>query len=196
MGRRSVDLTLHTFPCLLLFLSWKETPDTLQISNLFLLSDTSPCKNVFSRSMQMNSCSFMHYLEGISLDRQCLLWNCRVTRLTQVPLEGMWWTGIINWSHGYLDSLELGTDSSRTWEYSPVFILHMGYWPRQKSQQRGSLWEAFTYLCTAQIWSPIQSGEQMRLRRKTVRNLLICSSHTVPPYPSESNWRKHNLLYK
>lgn len=140
MGRRAVDLTLHTFPCLLPFLSWKEMPDTLQISKLFLLSDTSPYKNVFSRSMQMNSCSFMHYLEGTSLDRQCLLWNCRATRLTQVPLEGMWWTGIINWSHGYLDSLELGTDSSRTWEYTPVFILRMGYWNKMTETKIAATW--------------------------------------------------------
>lgn len=88
VDRMTVDLTGYKFSCPLPSLNWKEILDTLLITDLFFLCDAFPCKNVFSMSMWTNICFLVHYLEGISTDRQCLLFSCRAIYSIQAPLEG------------------------------------------------------------------------------------------------------------
>lgn len=86
MARRTAGLTGYRFSCPLLSLSWKEMLDTLHITDLFFLCDALPCKNVVS--IWINNCFLMHYLEGNSIHRQCLLLSCREVHFIQVPLKG------------------------------------------------------------------------------------------------------------
>lgn len=83
-----MDLTGYKFSSLLPSLDWKEILDTLLITDLFFLCDAFPCKNVLNMSMWTNICIRMHYLEGVSTDRQCLLLSCRAIYSIQAPLEG------------------------------------------------------------------------------------------------------------
>lgn len=88
VDRTAVDVTGYKFSCPPPSLNWKEIFDILIISDLFILCDAFPCKNVLRMSMETNICFLMHCLEGNSIDRQCLLFSCRAIYSIQAPLEG------------------------------------------------------------------------------------------------------------